>query len=358
MSLRQLLSAARIPPGITGATLVIGEGAVLNGAGPFLARLKERFGPVAVGVVDDTPYGGEHPAVELPHAHGAGLKRLRRIRPPRMIFLGRADRRFDLASAAGECPRYWINARDREVLETGCRRVTVADHRHHRALPGTELTGDPLLGLDTLPPAPSDDSLCDRFRELRSRDAWISYFAATGEGEEAVAYGVFFELARRRQGLLVLAPFDPQRYEPVYRDALKYHLPTNRHSRLMTSYVPHSTRVYYVEEPRVLAGLYYCVDFTVAGGTLRAEARNAPDLIAPMLCDTPVVVGPARRDHPLVAAAVSAAVIASAGDSEELVNVCADLAEHPDRRRELADAARVWLAGQVGAAGRVMDLIE
>ncbi|MGA7802335.1 MAG: 3-deoxy-D-manno-octulosonic acid transferase, partial [Gammaproteobacteria bacterium] len=233
-----------------------------------------------------------------------------------------------------------------------------AGRAQHRAIPDAHLTGDPLLDVDELPVLDPSDALCDRFREFRARDYWVAYFAATGEGEEALAYGVFFELARQRQGLLVLAPGDPARYEPVYRDALKYHLPTNRHARLMTSYIPHQTRVYYVEDPQVMNRLYGCVDFVVAGGTLQARARQAPDLITPIASGRPVIVGAAHRRHPTVASALAAGVVLAADDTDALVETCRLLANDPERRRSLAGKAQAWLELQVGAAARVMQLIE
>ncbi|HKJ10495.1 MAG TPA: 3-deoxy-D-manno-octulosonic acid transferase [Gammaproteobacteria bacterium] len=357
MSLFDYFSAAAVPPDTTGKTLVVGEPAVLSAAEDFLKRLEARFGPSVLGLVGDGLYNGQRPTVELPERYRAGAKRLRRLQPPRVIMLGRASERFELAAEA-PCPAYWVNATDPRSAQAGCRRIMVAGEPQSRAIPGARLTGDPLLALETLPEAAMPDELCERFREFRNRGYWISYFAATGEGEEALAYGVFFELARQRQGLLVLAPRDPDRYEPVYRESLRYHLPTNRHGRLMTSYVPHQTRVYYVEDTQVMNRLYGCVDFVVAGATLDERARHAPDLITPMAYGRPVIVGPAHRRHPAVESALAARVVLYADHTDALVEACRLLANDPGRRESLAREAHSWLQQQVGAADRVLQLIE
>jgi len=357
MSLFDYFTAAAVPPDSAGRTLVVGEPLLLSAAEGFLQRLEPRFGPLTLGIVGDGPYTGQRPTVELAERHRAGAKRVRRLQPPRVIMLGRAADRFDLPAAA-PCPVYWINAADPRAARAGCRLVMVAGEFQSRTITGARLTGDPLLALDALPTVDTSDELCERFREFRSRDYWISYFAATGEGEEALAYGVFFELARQRQGLLVLAPRDPDRYEPVYRESLKYHLPTNRHGRLMTSYVPHQTRVYYVEDDEVMKRLYGCVDFVVAGATLDEQARHEPDLITPMAYGRPVIVGPAHRRHPAVESALAARVVLAADHTEGLVDACRLLATDPGCRRSLGRTARDWLQHQVGATDRVLQLIE
>lgn len=330
------------------ATLVIANAATLSQAQSFL-ELLAKDARVAVGIADGDRYAGTRAAV------GArDLRDLRRLKPARVVLLGEVA---DGLAHAQTCPVpcYWINARDPGIAALRLSAVTVADARAHAALPAAELTGDPLLNIPP-PPAPPDDRFCERFKEFRERDRWVGYFAATGPGEEDFAYLSFMQLSRKQMGLLALAPYDPARYEPVYRDAIKYRLPTNRHLRLITSYIPHKTRVYYIEDAGARQSMYACADFVVVGGTLGAEPAHAPDLFTPLSYRRPVIVGP-RRDDYAVAAALRAGVVAAADNVEDIVRHAADLLAGTNAAA-LTSAAANWLASQQGAAARVMRILS
>ncbi|AOU98555.1 hypothetical protein BI364_11850 [Acidihalobacter yilgarnensis] len=116
-----------------------------------------------------------------------------------------------------------------------------------------------------LPDYQPDTSLCERFADFRERRYWVFYAPNTSEGEEARAYGVLFDILRKQTAIMMISPADPARYEPVYYDALKYSLPTIRHSRLFTSKVPKNSRVYFIEEPEPVADFYACADVVLLG---------------------------------------------------------------------------------------------
>ena len=327
------------------ATLVIGNAATLAQAEPLLAALAQHA-RVAIGIADADRYAGTRPML------GArDLSDLRRLRPARVVLLG--DVANGLAHAS-HCPVpcYWVNARDPQIATLQLKAVTVADARAHSALPRAELTGDPLLEIPA-PPAAADHEFCERFKEFRERDRWVGYFAATGIGEEDFAYLSFMQLSRKHMGLLALAPHDPARYEPVYRDAIKYRLPTNRHSRLITSYIPHKTRVYYIEDGAALKAMYACADFVVVGGTLSAEARHAPDIFTPIYYGRPLIVG-ARRDDYTVAAALRAGAVLAADNVDDIARHAAQLLVKTEAAA-LTSAAASWLALQPGATARVVS---
>lgn len=336
------------PTAAVDATLVVANAATLAQAQPFLDALVQH-GRLAVGIADGEPYAGALPAIGARDLHD-----LRRLKPARVIVLGEVANGIALAQTCS-APCYWVNARDPRIATLKLAAVTVADARAHAALPTAQLTGDPLLSLPA-PAAPPDIAFCERFKEFRERERWVGYFAATGAGEEDFAYLSFMQLSRKRMGLLALAPYDSTRYEPVYRDAIKYRLPTNRHLRLITSYIPHKTRVYYIEDAAALKAMYPCADFVVVGGTLSAEARHVPDLFTPLSYGRPLIVGP-RRDDYAVAAALRAGIVLAADNVDDVVRHALGLIGDADGGA-LTRAAATWLSSQRGAAARIMSILS
>jgi 3-deoxy-D-manno-octulosonic-acid transferase len=159
-------------------------------------------------------------------------------------------------------------------------------------------------------------------------------------------------------GMMLLAPHDIARCEPVYREAIKYRLQTIRHNRFSTSFIPLQTRVYYIEEPEPLTAMYACADFVIAGGTLHEDARNAPDLITPILHGKPVVVGAAQRHNALLASAIESNVVRHADNEEQLFSQLRGLIDDPQNGILLARRASEWLSRQPGSKARVLALID
>lgn len=355
MGLLDLLGFNKLPAGLAGSTLVVTESAMLARAGGLLDAVQRKFGNVALALTDAGAYTGGLPSLELPAVADKAASRLEKIRPQRLIILGLDGSRAGLVQAA-HCPAWWINARDAQAAQAGCQAVTVA----HAGIqvPGAHVTGDPLAGVEQLPPIAVDTALCERFKEQRDGGRWVGYFAATGEDEEDLAYAIFSRLMRHKMGLMVLAPRDSARCEPVYRESIKYRLQTIRHRRLSTSFVPIKTRVYYVEDAQPLEALYACVDFVVAGATLHAHARNQPDIASPILHGRPVIVGPAQRSQLLLAAALEAGVVLAGDDNEQIFAHAKKLIDDPAYSRRFAAHARDWLLAQAGALQRVVALIK
>lgn len=314
-------------------TVILAGSDTLAGAEQFLSRLQAEQGPLLLVTPDGRGPAGF--AVRRPPWLRRG-RWLARLGAARFIRIGDAPS-WPLPEGP---PRAWINAPE-EADTGGFDAVFRADD------------GDPLLALPPAPPPPPANPLCERFAELREAGRWILYFPATVADEEPVAYGAFFELLRRRKGFMALAPADAERYEPVYREALKYRLPTNRHNRLSTSWIPKKSRVYYVEDPETLGGLYDCADVVVPGGTLMGDARR-PDLFTPLARGVATVVGPAWRDDPVIAAALAAGAVQPAADENDLVEVLLPLLGDEKARRRQATRGREWLACHGGAADRVL----
>jgi len=180
--------------------------------------------------------------------------------------------------------------------------------------------------------------ICERFKEFRDRGRLVVYFPNTHADEEPEAYAVFLALMRVRMGLMILAPDQPERFEPVYRDAIKYHLQTIRHSRLFTSFVPIKTRVYFVETAGVRDDFYACADFCIPGGSL---VGGPVDLASPIEAGCPIVLGPKASD-----AASKALVAAGAALQADSIAAIPELAKawltDPGAAQEAARKARAW----------------
>ncbi|MHB1950045.1 MAG: hypothetical protein ACYCQK_01070 [Acidiferrobacteraceae bacterium] len=311
----------------------------------FLAALEGLFAPVRILKLS----GGEG----VRRTEREVAQRVRHTAPKRIVILGAlpCDEGFLRETRA---PILWISPRGDEALAALARLVTLRSARHQRRLPDAHVTGDPLLDVDAPPDAP-DPSLCRRFQPLRSRGRWILYFAGTEAGEEAKAYGAFLQVSRAGAGLLALAPRDPARFEPVYRDAMRFHLATIRHGRLMTASVPQHTRVYYLEDPVARRAMHVCADVVVVGGTLMTPGP-AEDAVLPLSLGRPVIVGPLARG-PLLGAARTDGAVCAVDDLSMLDSVLAPLLARSEEARLQGDAGKTWIGLQAGAAQRVLTLL-
>jgi 3-deoxy-D-manno-octulosonic-acid transferase len=345
MGLLDILGMGGAPKALGATTLVAAPADTLAQAGDFLRALEARCGPVLTACP-----GGSDEQLDLAHPRFAHW--LKKTPPVRIVALG-LDGDWKALLENAHCPCLWLNASDPRLAD--CQRVAVSTAQP--LLPQANVTGDPLLSLP-VPDGVRPGTQCERFKEQREGDRWLGYFAATGEHEEEDAYLIFNRLIRHKMGLMLLAPSDPARCEPVYREAIKYRLQTIRHPRLSTSFVPIKTRVYFIEPGAQagspLADFYPCADFVVAGGTLHTAAAHSPDLLTPLSAGTPVIVGPVRRDLLTMAAVRDGAVLA--GDTrDDVFEACRRLLDAPALRQQQAGRGHTWLTSQQGARERVLD---
>lgn len=352
MKLFGFFNRLTVPEEIVGATLVVGQAPLLQSGGRWLDAVAAKFGRVALA--SEEPIARpSFAAVQLPE-NQALPQFLEKAKPARVIVLGAWGNAETLPTLT-KAPCYWVNASP-AADTSGFARVMVAHHAAAASLSDAVLTGDPLLDEIAVQPAQTDS--CERFKEQRDAGRWIGYFAGTGAGEEEIAYSTFNRLIRHKMGLMVLAPRDPARCEPVYRESIKYRLQTIRHNRLSTSFIPIKTRVYYVEAAEPLQALYGCVDFVVAGGTLDEQSAAVPDIVTPVRANRAVIVGPAGRTYPWVRAGIEAAILAVADSREALFERAREILEAPETATQRAARAAEWLALQPGARQRVLDLLR
>ncbi len=185
--------------------------------------------------------------------------------------------------------------------------------------------------------------ICERFKEFRDRQRCVVYFPNTHANEEPEAYATFLALMRLQMGIMILAPDQEERFEPVYRDALKYHLQTIRHSRLFTSFVPIKSRVYFVETIAVRDAFYPCADFCVPGGTL---AGGSVDLESPIRAGCPILFGPKAPKTSDCEGLLAAGGARRANTLEELAKMGAEWLKEPEAAKECARRAQNWWQSQ------------
>ncbi|WP_018865775.1 MULTISPECIES: hypothetical protein [unclassified Thioalkalivibrio] len=358
------ITARSVPGDSGGRILILAPRATLETAADWLAELADAVGPITLGVTD---CGHDREAAGLMDATPAlamrpdlAAPRLARLRPRAVVVIGplrAGEHDLGPALASLHAPRIWVNA---EGDTGGVEWDAVFAAREDAPAPGiAEVIGDPIAGAVELPAPPSDSSaFCERFREYHEKGHPILLAPNTGPGEEAFAFAVLFAVLRKSAAILLLAPADPARHEPVYRDAIKYSLPIIRHNRFMTSFVPRKNRVYYIEDPETLHAAYTCAQVTLPGGTL-AASETPPDLGLPLACGSAVICGPAEHErHPDAAtrlriAAEHTGLVARGEDPEQVADeVLARLAEGIDpaaRRARLAE----WQSRQSGARAAV-----
>ncbi len=184
--------------------------------------------------------------------------------------------------------------------------------------------------------------VCERFREFSDRKRCIVCFPNTHEGEEPEAYAIFLALMRVHMGIMILAPDSEERFEPVYRDALKYHLQTIRHSRLFTSYVPVKTRVYFVEIPEAQGSFYSCADFCIPGGTL---VGGHVDLGSPIIAGCPMILGPRVPDNARWKSLLESGGAVHGKSHTEIVELAYEWLKNPEDAKVCARKAQEWWYG-------------
>ncbi|WP_018860648.1 MULTISPECIES: hypothetical protein [unclassified Thioalkalivibrio] len=359
------ITARSVPAGSAGRIVLLAPKKTLLAAGDWLDDLAATVGPLTLGVTDAErdgglpDPGGDRPAVALPPE--LALERLARLQPRAVVVIGPVGE-LGSSLATISAPRLWVNAEGDASTDIEWAEVFAARDQACNA-PGARVIGDPIAGAVDLPAAPAPDTdFCERFREYHEKGHPILLAPNTGPGEEAFAFAVLFAVLRKTAAILLLAPADRERHEPVYRDAIKYSLPIIRHNRFMTSFVPRKNRVYYIEDPDTLHSAYGCAHVTLPGGTL-AASETPPDLGLPLAHGSAVICGPAENPTQpdaatrLRLAAEHTGLVSRCSTPEEVADeVLARLAESrtaQDRRDDLAQ----WQQRQANARSSVRDAL-
>jgi 3-deoxy-D-manno-octulosonic-acid transferase len=213
-----------------------------------------------------------------------------------------------------------------------------------------EVTGN--VKFDVTPPEDTVQKAEALRRLFAGRFVFLA--ASTREGEEALLLDAL-ERFSLEDGLLVIVPRHPQRFEEVARMIGQRGLPWARRGApdMATEHI----RVFLGDSMGELAAYYAAADLAYVGGSLLPFGGQ--NLIEAAAAGCPALIGPHTWNF-LDAAdqAVAAGCARRVRDVDDLVSAVVELRRSPERRAAMAAAGLRFSAENRGATRRVMALIE
>ena len=188
---------------------------------------------------------------------------------------------------------------------------------------------------------------------------WLA--GSTQEPEEAVCTRVYQELRQEYENLrLVLVPRHPERFEEVASHLERKGLPYVRRSELEQGTVHSSSEeapILLVDTVGELSAWWGLAHIGFVGGSF--GDRGGQNMIEPAAYGVATCFGPNTRNFRDIVSALleadAARVVADEGSLESFVGACLAL---PDEAAELGQRARDFVATQLGATERTVDLID
>ena len=188
---------------------------------------------------------------------------------------------------------------------------------------------------------------------------WLA--GSTQEPEEAVCARVYQELRQEYENLrLVLVPRHPERFEEVASHLERKGLPYVRRSELEQGTVHSSSEeapILLVDTVGELSAWWGLAHIGFVGGSF--GDRGGQNMIEPAAYGVATCFGPNTRNFRDIVSALleadAARVVADEGSLESFVGACLAL---PDEAAELGQRARDFVATQLGATERTVDLID
>ena len=184
--------------------------------------------------------------------------------------------------------------------------------------------------------------------------------ASTREGEEAMllkAYMQAFDIAERRETLLVIVPRHPQRFDRVADNIASAGLQFSRRSEGMPSITDRwSAEVLLGDSMGEMAAYYSFCDVVIIGGSFLP--LGGQNLIEACGLGKPVIMGPSRFNFADVARlAEDAGAMQAVPDVLEAMRTAHGLLRDGARRKQMADAGRKLVDANCGATDRTVALI-
>ncbi|HZP02065.1 MAG TPA: 3-deoxy-D-manno-octulosonic acid transferase [Terriglobia bacterium] len=219
------------------------------------------------------------------------------------------------------------------------------------------------LKFDSRPPKPGDFArrLRDAIGAVPRRPVLVA--ASTMPGEEPLVLEAWDEVRRKfPQGLLVLAPRHPERFEGVARLLVDSQRSMVRRADIETA-APgliaqlRSPEILLLDSIGELAGLFEVADVVFVGGTLVPTGGH--NLLEPAYWGKPIIFGPHMHNFRDVAKLfLDEAAAVQVQSARELGQALLALLHDEKRSHELGGRARKLLEREGGATARVINQIR
>lgn len=190
-----------------------------------------------------------------------------------------------------------------------------------------------------------------RIRFGAARPVWVA--GSTREGEEKLLLEALAALDAN-EGLLVIVPRHPQRFDEVAGLARSMGLATARRSDERP--IGPEVRVVVGDSMGEMLAYYGAADVVIVGGSLLAY--GAQNLIEACALGRPVVVGPSTYNFAQAAAeAIASGAAVGVRDAREALQQAAAIAADPARRQAMGASALAFVAAHRGAVDRLVEWI-
>lgn len=375
----------RDTPAAGGIVLHAASVGEVNAAVPLILALKQRFAPSPVTVTCFTPSGSDRILAlfenEVHHVYApldfpGAVRRFYSMLRPRLLIIMETEIWPNLYFAATQngVPILMANARvsDKSIKGYRCMlglpRAALAQVARIAAQSEADAErfrciGAPADRVTVTGNLKFDLSLPDELRQhgQRLRRNWgeqrpVLLAASTHQGEEGEVLAAFLGLLQSfPEALLVLAPRQPQRFEPAARAARSAGLVVQRHTEEATCRT--GTNCLLVDALGTLLPYYAACDVAFVGGSL--DPIGGHNVLEPAALSIPVLVGP----HTFNFADITRQMLAIGGalrvnNAAELQHEAARLFSNETLRQKMGGAGQTLVRHGQGALARTLRLIE
>lgn len=197
-------------------------------------------------------------------------------------------------------------------------------------------------------------------RTLWGDDRPILMLASSHDDEEAQLLSIlsnFYE--QSPNGLVVIVPRHPERFEPVHTQIQQAGLKVERRTvqREHGSAIDGSTQVILGDTMGELSVLMGAVDAVIMGGSFVSVGGH--NVLEPLVMGTPVIIGPRYFNFQEVVDALdSVSGINVVATMEEAITFGQWLLSHPQERKEHVNAAQGYIESQQGVLDKVMECVD
>jgi 3-deoxy-D-manno-octulosonic-acid transferase len=351
-------------------------------AQPLVRALQEKYPDHRILLTHMTPtgreagetlFGAEVLRHYLPYDYPGAVRRFLAHFRPRVGVLLETEIWPNLVHACKlrGTPLYLVNARLSEKSFANYRRVsaltaatlreltaiaaqTAADAQRYTALGAQNVSVFGNLKFDVDAPAPLLAAGARLRASIGARPVWLA--ASTREGEELLfIINNLYNIPEVSQGLLVMAPRHPQRFDEVATLLEKHGVRYQRRSE--NSPLRADTQVLLGDTMGEMFTYYAACDVAFIGGSLLPFGGQ--NLIEACAAGKPVLVGPHTYNFAAAAeGAISAGAALRVMDAADLARKAAALLTHPALLQRMGAAALAFSKAHQGATQKVLQALR